>query len=68
MLAAFILNLIFSFLSLYLFKLHLMLLLLPSYRLSSNLWYITSAGRNAAETSAEAATNDIEKQSAYVCS
>lgn len=63
MLAAFILNFIFSFLSLYLFK------LLPDLVLSSFLspfFQISSAGRNTAETSAEAATNDIEKQRAYV--
>lgn len=63
MLAAFILNFIFSFLSLYLFK------LLPDLALSpflSPFFQIPSAGRNTAETSAEAATNDIEKQRAYV--
>lgn len=62
MLAAFILNLLFSF-SLFIFlNFRLIWLVLPSCHLS---FQISNAGRNTAETSAEAATNGIEKQKAY---
>lgn len=43
-----------------------MLVFLPSCHLSFKFRYIMSAGRNTAETSAKAASNDIEKQRIYV--